>query len=150
MRTDGFVCVHQYQHVLVFCTVSIRIGSEFPVYCIHFKLYQPKGRPRAARRHTCGFAGKIERIEGNRPLRVGKIPRNRATIALAKCLSTSSRVRTGFNGLSCSRSGWSERRASMIHDCAFFGVFFKFLAPTVRIPLFKCVPRGRHRGFEGV
>ena len=31
---------------------------------------------------NCGFAGKIERIKGNRPL--GKIRRNRATIALTK------------------------------------------------------------------
>ena len=38
---------------------------------------------------------KIEGIGGNRPLRVGEIRRNPATIALAKFLSTSSRVRTG-------------------------------------------------------
>ena len=80
----------------------------------------------------------MEGIEGKRPLRVGKIRRNPATIALAKFLPTSSRVRTGFNGLSCSRSGRSEKRPSMIHDCAFFGYFFfKFLAPTLRIPLFN-------------
>ena len=47
---------------------------------------------------NCGFAGTIERIEGNRPLRVGKIRRNRATIALAKFLSTLSRVPTSLSG----------------------------------------------------
>ena len=40
-------------------------------------------------------------------------------------------------GLPCSRSGWCEKRSSMIGECAFFGYFFKFLALTVRIPLFK-------------
>ena len=88
-------------------------------------------------RHICGFAGKIERIEGNRPLRVGKIRRNPARIALAKFFPTSSRVRTGFNGLPCSGSGRSERRPSIIHEDSFFGYFFIFLAPTVRLPLFK-------------
>ena len=87
---------------------------------------------------NCGFAGTIERIEGNRPLRVGKIRRNRATIALTKFFPTSSRVPAGFNGLPCSGSGRSEKRPSMIHGGAFFGYFFIFLAPTVRLPLFKC------------
>ena len=72
---------------------------------------------------------KIEGIKGNRPLRVGKIRRNRATILLAKLLSTSSRVRTGFNGLSCSRSGQSEKRPSLIHDSASFGWFFQIFSP---------------------
>ena len=39
----------------------------------------------------------------------------------------------------CFRSGWSEKRPSVIHDSASFEYFFKFLAPTVRIPLFICL-----------
>ena len=67
---------------------------------------------------------KNEGIKGNRALRVEKIRRNRATIALAKFLSTLSRVRSGFNGLPCSKSGRSERGLS-----SQFWVFFKCLAP---------------------
>ena len=78
----------------------------------------------------------IEGIEGNQFFRVEEICRNLGTIALAKFFP-SSRVRSGFGGLSCRRSGGSERGPSMIDDCAFFGYFFIFLASTVRIPLFK-------------
>ena len=81
---------------------------------------------------------KIEGIEGYLPLRVGEVRRNPATIALAKFFPTSSRVRSGFGGLSCRRSGRSESRPSMIADCAFFKIKKKFfLALQVRIPLFK-------------
>ena len=51
---------------------------------------------------TSAGSPKIEGIEGNGPLRVGEIRRNPATIPLAKFLSTSSRVRLGSSGLSCS------------------------------------------------
>ena len=67
---------------------------------------------------------KIQGIQGNRPLRAVEIRRNLATIPLAKFLSTPSRVRTDLSGLSCFRSGRSEKRPSMIHDSAFFGYFF--------------------------
>ena len=88
---------------------------------------------------------KIKRIEGDRPLRVRKIRRNPATIASAKFLSTSTRVRTGLSGLPCSPSGWSEKRPSIIHDCAFFkNIFFIFLAPTVRIPLLNVARTHTH------
>ena len=80
---------------------------------------------------------KIERIEGNRTFRVGKVRRNPARTALAKFFPTSSRVRTGLSELPCSRSGRSEKRPSMIGERASFGYFFIFLAPTVRLPLFK-------------
>ena len=46
----------------------------------------------------------------------------------------------------CFRSGWSEKRPSVIHDSASFEYFFKFLAPTMRIPLFKCVGHFRYFG----
>ena len=64
---------------------------------------------------------KIKGIKGNRPLKVGRIRWNPATIALAKFFLTSSRVRTGLSGLPCSRSGRSEKRPSVIHDFASFG-----------------------------
>ena len=38
----------------------------------------------------------------------------------------------------------------MIHDCAFLKYFFQIFSPTVWIPLFKCVLRGRHSRFERV
>ena len=56
------------------------------------------------------------------------------------------RLIEGLSGLPCSRSGRSEKRPSMIHEGAFFGYFFKFLAPTVRIPLFKRVTRIQKSG----
>ena len=68
---------------------------------------------------------KIEGIGGNRPLRVGEIRRNPATIAMTKFLPTSSRVRSGFGGLPCPRSGRSDR-PSMIGDCAFLDIFSHF------------------------
>ena len=40
-------------------------------------------------------------------------------------------------GLPCSRSGWCEKRSSVIGECAFLDIFFQFLALTVRMPLFK-------------
>ena len=78
----------------------------------------------------------IEGIVGNRTLRVGEIRLSPATIALAKFSSTSSQVRSGFNGLPYRRSGLSGKRPSVVGDCAFFEFFFKCLAP-IAIPLFK-------------
>ena len=84
---------------------------------------------------------KIEGINGNRPLRAEEIHRNRATIALAKFLSALPRVRTGLSGLPCFLApDWvgpkSGRRWSA--NAHFLDISFKFLALTVRIPLFKC------------
>jgi len=86
---------------------------------------------------TSAGSPKIEGIEGNGPLRVGEIRRNPATIPLAKFLSTSSRVQTGSSELPCCRSGWSEKRPSIIHDSVFSARFSKFLALSVRIPFFS-------------
>ncbi len=47
------------------------------------------------------------------------------------------RLLEGLSGLPCSGSGGCEKRPFMIHEGAFFGYFFIFLAPTVRLPLFK-------------
>ena len=80
---------------------------------------------------------KIKGIEGNRPLQAEEIRRNPATIALVKYLAYVIVGSIEFIGLPCRRSGGSERRPSMIGDGAFFGYIFKFLAPTVRILLFK-------------
>ena len=57
---------------------------------------------------------KIEGIEGNR---IGQV------------FPTSSRVRSGFGGLSCRRSGWSERGPLMIGDYAFLKIFLKIISP---------------------
>ncbi len=51
-------------------------------------------------------------------------------------LPMSSRVRSSFSGLPCSRSGWSVRGLSMTGDSV-FGCFFIRLALMVQIPLCK-------------
>ena len=68
---------------------------------------------------------KIKGIEGNRPLQAEEIRRNPATIALVKYLAYVIVGSIEFIGLPCRRSGGSERRPSMIGDCAFFKHIFQ-------------------------
>ena len=90
-------------------------------------------------RHICGFAE-------NRRNRRKWTPQGRGNSQksgddpIGQVLSTSSRVQTGSSELPCCRSGWSEKRPSIIHDSVFSARFSKFLALSVRIPFFfKCV-----------
>ncbi len=89
---------------------------------------------------------KIEGIEGNRPLRVGEIRRNPATIALAKFFYLRHRVldRVSAGYRADDRVGpKGDRRRSVIAH--FLKLFFHIFAPTVRIPLFKRSAHHRHR-----
>ena len=75
---------------------------------------------------------KMERIEGNRPLRVGKIRRNPARIALAKFFPTSSRVPTSFNGfqrVAVLPIGWVRKAAFHDSRTRTFWIFFPILNP---------------------
>ncbi len=83
-------------------------------------------------------SSKIEGIKVNRLLNSPKFGDDPIGQVFAYVIASSN----GFERVAvfpCSRSGWCEKRSSMIGECAFFGYFFKLLPLTVRIPLFKWV-----------
>ena len=88
---------------------------------------------------NCGFAENRRNRRKSTPKGVGKSPKSGDDRVgqVFVCVTAGS---NGFERVAvfpCSRLGWSEKRPSMIGECAFFIYFFKFLALTLRIPLFK-------------
>lgn len=84
-------------------------------------------------------ASKIEGIEGNRPLREGEIRWNLATIACVKFLPTTSRVLSSLSGVTVFTIGLVRKGIVDFSWICIFSTSFQILAPTVRIPFFKCI-----------